>query len=593
MSIHHQRTRRTLDSWRAVGILATLIGVAWYVPRSAAQDASKAAAKPAETKAATAAPKAEAKAPAAAPKAEPKAAAAPASEPKTAPGKAAPAAKPAAKEPAAEEPAAAEPTPPPRPKTYKQDASDDELQKAAERFKKERTRGNVQKGLRAQAFAAGEEAQFDAYYTEYALPRWTSPANLTSLIDYRKELRGDFLNGKSGPPYDRLLRLTLDYMTKLIGPEYHPAVRYNATVVLGELNVQELAPGARGLVQPLPAALKILVDAVKNTDSDAVRVAALIGLARHAGLVAAERQARPGAQDPPAWESQIVPMLLDVAKSPPPPGRSPDGHGWIRALAIEVLAALRSLGPNGSVVTTLAAIVADKAAPMMTRCAAARALGTFDYKGFTAQSPSQLAVPLGQLAVEACSAQLRKARTATAPTGKSAAGGGMRPGMGSMMPGMPGMGRMSMPSMPGMPGMGSSPYGGAPGAKEPEDEETAERVLRLRRSLKYYLNVARLGLNGPSDGQIAGIRLFAKTAKNLPDDKDRLAADPDYRFVDSILKSVQDQIRILDKDEEEYRVLSQNLSTARTKLQDLLKGGPQAPPPAQDKGAAKSAPAKK
>ncbi|MBI2497791.1 MAG: response regulator, partial [Opitutae bacterium] len=235
---------------------------------------------------------------------------------------------------------------------------------------------------------------------------------------------------------------------------------------------------------------------------------------------------------------------------------------------------------------TMVGIVGDKNVPMLTRCAAARALGAFDYKGFKGLTPSQLAAPLGQLAVEMCTTELAKTRPSS-----TAAKGGPRtrgPGMGSMMMpgGMPGesdemmSGAMpgGMPGMPGMPGMGGA-YGGMGAPREADEDEMADRMLRLRRNLKHHLNAVRVGLNGQIDTQNAAIRLLA--AKGVPDLK-KLAdsKDPDWKFVDAIFKAVQDQIRTLDKEEEEYQALAKELRTSRTKLSELLKGGPGAAPPA-------------
>ncbi len=557
----------------AIAGTAVLVASAWLVAIAAAQQAGKdAKSAPAEKAAKTqdAAGAGKAAPPA---KADPKGAAAKAGE---APApKAAPPAPPAKTE--AAEPAEA--TAPPAAIKYKQDLSDEDFKSAVDKFRREKSK--VQKMLRAQTFLAGEESQFDSYYSEFAMPRWTVPENYASLPEFRRELRNDLFAGKSGPPYDRLLGLAFDFMSKVSGPGYHPAVRYNATMTLGDLNVQEFPPGAKTPVQPHPGALKVLIGAVKSSDSDAVRVAALLGLQRHASAGIADAQIRDG---------QIIPMLLDLAKSSPPPGRSSEGHAWLRALAIDVLATLHMVGPNGLVVGTLVGIVGDKNVPTFTRCAAARALGTFDYKGFNAFAPSQLATPIGQLALEMCSAELAKTRPATKTAAKTGLKGGGR-AMGSMMmPGdstmsdMPGAMPGAMPGMSGMSGMARSMKGTASGQQQPDDEESADRILRLRRNLKYYLNAARLGLNGPNDSQNGGIRLFAAKfeadLKKLADSK-----DPDWKFVDGVFKAVQDHIRILDGEEEEYAALAKKISTSRTKLRDLVN------PPAADKGPAKSTPA--
>jgi len=402
------------------------------------------------------------------------------------------------------------------------------------------------------------------------------------------------LNGKTGAPYDRLLETAFNYLTRISARGYHPAVRYNAMLMLGELNVQELPPGSKSAVQPYPPAQKQLLQVLKNPDSDAVLIAALVGLQRHASL---------GINDPQVRDAQLIPMLLDLAKSAPPKDRSPEGHAWIRAMAIDVLALLRVPGPDGSVVVAMVVIVGDKETPLMTRLAAARALGSLDLRGFKALTPSQLAVPLGNLAVEVCSSEVSRARLPARPA--------VRPGY----PGMPGSGYPGMSGMdpsrgarPGVPGgrpsrtsrrssapppgsMSMSPESGSsmyPGAMMPgqaaEDPEEVQRFTRLRRGLKYELNAVRLGLNGPVDPQNGAIRLLA--AKDNRDPRAMADSnDPDWRFVDNVFTSVRQQIAILDNDKvEEYETIRNDLIAARNRLRDYLKGG--SPPVAPPKGAA-------
>jgi hypothetical protein len=236
-------------------------------------------------------------------------------------------------------------------------------------------------------------------------------------------------------------------------------------------------------------------------------------------------------------------------------------------------------------VGALTGIVGDKNSPALTRCAAARALGTFDYKGFNAPTPSQLATPVGQMALEFCSAELAKTRPATqaaAKSGMKAAGRGMGSMMGEMSGSMPG----AMPgSMPGMSGMSRSMSGGAGGSQEPQDEDDTDRLVRLRRGLKYHLNAARLALNGPNDSQNGGIRLYAAKFET---DLKKLAdfQDPEWKFVNGVFAAVQEQIKALDGgDEEEYSAVAKKLVASRTKLRELVN------PAAADKAPATSAPA--
>jgi len=578
MSALNPRLERRAELWSAVTATAFLLGLAVSSLQGMAQEAGKAG------KAGSTAPPA------------PKGAAAPA--PAAAEKKAAAEATPPAP------PAKAEPAPPPEPISYHQDTTEEDVKAAEEKFKRDKTSSNVQKILRAQAFGAGEEAQFDAYYKQFALPRWTVPEQYGSLPAFRRDLRRDFLNGKAGAPYDRLLELSFNYLRRISARGFHPAVRYNAILMLGDLNVQEFPPGSKSIVQPYPPAQQTLLQAVKDTDSDAVRVAALVGLQRHASL---------GNLNPQIRDGQLIPILLELAKSPPPKDRSPEGHAWLRAMAIDTLAALRVPGPDGSVVLAMVAIVGDKDTPLLARLAAARALGSLDLKGFNALTPSQLAVPLGNLAVEVCTSALARARVAA----KAPARAGY-PGMpGSGYPGMPGMESSMGPmpgAMPGYPGappgrpskssrklssappMSGSPESGMyPGGMMPgqmaEDPEQVERLARLRRGLKHELNAVRLGLNGPVDPQNGAVRLLA--AKDNRDPRAMANSnDPDWKFVDSVFNSVRQQISILDNDKvEEYETIRNDLIAARNRLRDYLKGG--SPPAEPPKGAAGAATKKK
>ncbi len=476
---------------------------------------------------------------------------------------------------------------------YKQILTDEEYKKNAETYRKERT--TIARILGAQAFSGQEdEEKFDGYYKNYALARWTIPSEYTSLQKHRAELRNDLFKGKSGPPYDRLLKMAFNGMKRLSSsPEYHPAVRFNAMLALGELNVQENPPGSIARVVPLPEARRELLAALKDSDSDAVKVAALVGLSRHAGIAAADPQARA------ALAGEAVPLLLDLAKSSPPAGRSPEGHAWMRAMAIDVLAALKLSGADGSIVTALAEIAGDKNAPMLTRMAAARAIGALDFQGVGQLAPSKIAAPLGQLAVDACSVELdrHRAEGTSAPKGMGGSRGmmtgGMMPGgmmAGGMMPGgmmsgasgsMPGKMPGSMPggmsgSMPGgmMSGMPGGSGGATAGKKrgtaraegpgETKDDVNAKQVVLFRRSLKQCLNAVRLGLNGPEDPKRGAVRGLAGEG------------NPDHNFVDGIFDIVQEEIKNLDDKDATYDKLSTETLATQKELRAFLEGGPAA-----------------
>ncbi len=253
-----------------------------------------------------------------------------------------------------------------------------------------RERNNVMSMLRNRKFEPGEEERFVAYYQRYFLPRWTQPANINSLPLLRRELRNNLLSGRTGPPHARLNAIVLDYMGKMASANVHPAARVNAMLIIGELN--EVEPVRAGdaptaLSTALPILLRTLAD---DQQIDPVKVAALVGILRHAQF---------GQRTPEAILA-IQRAMLQLAGSPGVPARSAEGHAWMRAQATKALGLLRSAGENGVVPRLLASLVVDEQLDMLVRCHAAAALGQINYTGAASMNAAQLVGTLGQLAVD-------------------------------------------------------------------------------------------------------------------------------------------------------------------------------------------------
>jgi len=242
-----------------------------------------------------------------------------------------------------------------------------------------------------------EQEVFNAYFKGYILPRWSVVKTVTSLPNFRVELRRHFqrcsMSGRPKEIHDYLGDMVLTWMdgyarsyAKTPGDKnFHPAVRVNAMLMIGELNQEE--KGSQS--DPLPDALPVMLAALNEPEYiDAVRVAAMIGIARHAEAGIADQAVR----------TQVGSVMLALLKSPCPAGRTADGHAWLRAQAAEVLG--QSGMASGAVATEMAKIVADSQVPFSARCVVAKAMGNkLNLAGMDAQ---QLATALGQMAVEAC-----------------------------------------------------------------------------------------------------------------------------------------------------------------------------------------------
>ena len=254
--------------------------------------------------------------------------------------------------------------------------------------------------LRDQQFGPGQQAVFDTYYNDYALPQWTLLKNLGNVHLYRPTLRNELRQAKSGQVHDHLNTLIMEYMKKLATTgNYHPAVRVNAMLMIGELNRVEAT--GNEMPTPLDEGLQVLIVIVENAKlSDAVRAAAMVGILRHAAA---------GIRDDEVRKPLAVAMLklasANIPASPAGPGRE-----WLRSQAIETLGRLGSVGDNDGVFNLLLKNVADSKLSFSTRCIAAESLGRLNYAGTGGISPVDTAAILGQFVIKACGDELRLAK---------------------------------------------------------------------------------------------------------------------------------------------------------------------------------------
>ncbi len=429
------------------------------------------------------------------------------------------------KEPKAE--SADKPAAPPaaaKPKGFQQLAVDDSQRKM---------RLPVMQMLRARKFESGRvsstgEEQFDGYYKRYALPRWTQKKNHTLLPALRKELRNDLLTGKSGPPHDRLNALSLDYLGKMSRANLHPVVRFNAMLMIGDLNARQPTgrnePGV-ALPEALPALLETLED---EKQIEAVKVAALIGIIRHARLEITNEQSR----------NQMIGAMLKLATAKSAPGRSSAGHAWMRCQAIEALAALGTIGSQGTVVKTLVGIIAEPGTPLSLRCTAAWAIGQLKYQSAGGLDLKTMVTQLGTLAADICAAEFKRLeeeipravpkRGSRYPRAMGTMGGGM-----DMMGGEFGMGM----------GMGS-------GARNTKTVPLEKLLKASRRSLMARLDdvvtgfqaITRIAAGSPQEALVTELQKKLEEVLTFLEDSD---LDEDEESLVDLLKEEHTELRAL------------------------------------------------
>ena len=265
----------------------------------------------------------------------------------------------------------------------------------------------VDQGLRSQrtkisnmlrdGIPAGQEAAFDDYYRKYAFALWTDPSQFPSLPSLRKALRNELYTAGGGAVYDHLNQLALDQLgTMAKSDEFHPAVRFNALLAIGDLNVANPAMGE--MSKPLPAAREVLLPVFEDEQmSDTVKIGALLGLLRHVKLGVDEEAVR---------ERIASDMLKLASATEATPGRSVEGHSWMRIRAIEALGALPSEVQPQATAKTLLEVCKETDAPFSIRAAAVEALGRRTWTEESGLLPVEAAKSLGQLAVDAVEAEI-------------------------------------------------------------------------------------------------------------------------------------------------------------------------------------------
>jgi hypothetical protein len=397
----------------------------------------------------------------------------------------------------------------------------------------------------------------DAYYKNIVFREFTAKSNLGRLPEMRAELLKQLRTSRNVEAKRFLITTTFQQMRAFTQGRFglHPAVRYNAMLLLGELNAVEFrentSTGPAQFPDPLPAALGVLFAEYKSPDQiDAVRVAALVGINRHVKLDLARPTSRI------TEKKAVVDEMVSLLNSSPPAGRSEAGHTWMQRRAIDILSALRMIGMYPDATTALEKIVANQAAPMSLRCSASEALARWAPNSRVKIAADTVSKNLGSIAVKACKDELDRIakleaweveqkelrdlvkKANPAATGQFGAmaggmvGGGGEGMMGMMMSGEGGSGgagegEMGMQGMEGMMGGMMSGMGGMSGMMGGIGAlvDVDPRIIWSQRRLKYQLTCVKRGLEGmaiagkgsPQEATVERVAEAVDTALGLTD----------------------------------------------------------------------------
>jgi hypothetical protein len=279
-----------------------------------------------------------------------------------------------------------------------------------------------------------EGGQVDAsarqFLEETALPQLALQENRPLIERTRKRMRelllGDVAEDKA---YGDISLLVAEYMTALARDEQaDPVVRINAMLLVSELKAKNGKPWP-------PAALALAAAAGDKDLPDAVRIAALAGVAKHAAA---------GAGDD-AIAKTFGPPVAAILGEPGATGRTVE-HDWLVSRALQIVPLLVRPAPP-KLAATLAGFVTDETRPIDLRVRAAAALGaTADAtSGIDAAALIDTIRTLAITALEAEEKAAAARRFEAQYRGGGAPGGGFNAGPGAMFGGPPGFGPEGQP----------------------------------------------------------------------------------------------------------------------------------------------------
>jgi hypothetical protein len=234
----------------------------------------------------------------------------------------------------------------------------------------------------------------------------TKPDQLAKLEEKRQALFRQFLNlNGSAAARDHVLAMTVKIMTTIAKGNYHPAVRYNAVLILGQLDKEPAATGANAKAPtPLAAGTAALVDLLEGGQANAAAIPSSVTVAALVGL---DRQTRLGVD--PQFADRITKGALAVATlAQQPEDVSKPVFDWMRALAGSVLANQYAKGLTPPVHTALVKLMTDKKMGLDDRCGVARMLRGSMYQGAQGVKIEEAVAALGALSKDVLAEEAEK-----------------------------------------------------------------------------------------------------------------------------------------------------------------------------------------
>lgn len=244
------------------------------------------------------------------------------------------------------------------------------IDESAKRFGSSRAKRYARSPSNDQA----ERVAFGKYIRDYYLASLTQPdaASLADLGRSRYDYMRSYLWGAAPSVQDDLTKLTFAEMREVVRGRYHPAVRYNSMLIIGQLDSKYESQGSPP--EPLPEANEFLTKYVSVGIGTAkapapLIVGAMLGLERHAKSLQTL---------PPANQAATAKALLAVLEAEDFPHEiSSSVKQWWRVIAARGLANVGVLGDGNRVHKAMFAVIGDEKSRLNNRVRVAELLEAY------------------------------------------------------------------------------------------------------------------------------------------------------------------------------------------------------------------------
>jgi hypothetical protein len=289
--------------------------------------------------------------------------------------------------------------------------SKDEAKAKSDRIRNTETQ--VNDVLVGKATIADKQTIFDTWFTQYVFAKMTlyTPEDLAKIPkDRERFILKNLMAATSPETHKHLVELTLAEMSKIVNEEYHPAVRYNAMLIIGELNTTEMVRTGASPAPPethVPA-LQFMLKTLENAKQEEyLRIGALVGINRHAQMEALYKNKPANLRISNAdWDRMRKLTLGLVQSKAPQAGRDLKSHNWLRRRAMETMGWLASARPDAELVQEFLKTLRDPKEDRGVRTEAAAAIGIANYSNPVVVKPRETATLLVNFLMEGINSDL-------------------------------------------------------------------------------------------------------------------------------------------------------------------------------------------